>query len=98
MAYLDPKSSANNYEAYQMENMYEQPQNSELDTPTHLPNPYETAEHSNSSVEDNTLHSMGANESIYEDPGHVKENIYEWFEQKKMKKLDKTNIRCSGSL
>ena len=58
-----------------MENMYEQPQNSELDTPAHLPNPYETADHSSSGVEDNTVHSMNANEPI-----HVKVGIYEWLD------------------
>lgn len=101
MAYLDPtkaKSSENDYEEYQMENMYEQPQNSGLDTSTHLPNPYETADNSNGGVEDNTLHSMGDDEPIYEDPGHVKESIYEWLEQKGLNKLDKRTIRCSGSL
>ena len=97
MAYLNPKkakSSANDYEEYHMENMYEQPQKCELHTPVHLPNPYEMAESSTDGVDDNTPH-LGANETIHEDPGHVKESIYEWLDQKGINKLDKRTVRYS---
>ena len=33
------------------------------------------------------------NEQIYEDPGHRKEEIYEWFEQKNTCKIDKNSVR-----
>ena len=104
VAYLNPKkakSSANDYEEYHMANMYEQPQKCELHTPAHLPNPYEMAESSTISIEDNTPHfgkELSDGEPIYEDPGHVKESIYEWLEQKGIFKLDKRTIRCSGNL
>ena len=32
-------------------------------------------------------------EQIYEDPGHRKEEIYEWFKQRNICKLDKNSIR-----
>ena len=33
-------------------------------------------------------------EQIYEDPGHNKEEIYSWFEEKKFRKLDRGDIKC----
>ena len=32
-------------------------------------------------------------EKIYEDPGHVEEHIYAWFEERKFRKLKKNDIR-----
>lgn len=32
-------------------------------------------------------------EQIYEDPGHKKEEIYEWFEQRNTYKIDKNSVR-----
>ena len=32
-------------------------------------------------------------EQIYEDPGHIKEEIYEWFKQRNICKLDTNSIR-----
>ena len=32
-------------------------------------------------------------EQIYEDPGHIKEEIYEWLKQRNICKLDKHNVR-----
>ena len=32
-------------------------------------------------------------EQIYEDPGHNKEEIYSWFEEKKFRKLNRSNIK-----
>ena len=32
------------------------------------------------------------NETIYEDPGIQKEKIYEWFDKKKFRKLNRTEI------
>ena len=85
---MKAKSSANDYEEYSMWNAYD------VITSAHTPNPYEEPANSpTSSTEDNTLHT-GENEPIYEDPGHVKESIYEWFEQKKMFKLNVKTIRC----
>ena len=88
MAYLNPKTSND----YEMLNVYEQPQKNELCTPPHIPNLYETAAESSTSIEDDTTY-LSANEPIYEDPGHVKESIYEWFEQKRIFKLDKRTLR-----
>ena len=33
------------------------------------------------------------NESLYQDPGIKKEKIYEWFEQKKYRKLRSSDIK-----
>ena len=33
------------------------------------------------------------NEQIYEDPGHKKEKIYEWFEKKKFRKFESDDVK-----
>ena len=82
MAYLDPtkvKSSANDNEMYYMMDVYEQPQNGDLYTSAHTPDHYETADSPASSINGNEAHldeEVSNNKSIYEDPGHIKENIY----------------------
>jgi len=37
--------------------------------------------------------SLPDDEKIYKDPGHVEENIYGLFEEKKFRKIKKTNVR-----
>ena len=94
-AYLDPvKSSADDYETYTMMNVYEQPHNGDLYTTAHIPNHYETADSPASN--DNEVHlneELTNSEPIYEDPGHIKENIYEWLEQRGILKLDTKIVR-----
>ena len=37
-------------------------------------------------------------EQIYEDPGHIKEEIYEWFKQRNIFKIDKDSVRYANKL
>ena len=96
--YLDPmkaESSADDYEVYTMMNVYEQPQNGDLYTSAHIPDHYETADTLDSN-NDNEVYlddKLSNNEPIYEDPGHIKENIYEWLEQRGILKLDTKIVR-----
>ena len=97
--YLDPmkvESSADDYEVYTMMNVYEQPQNGDLYTSGHIPDHYETADFSASNINDYEVHldeGLSNSEPIYEDPGHIKENIYEWLEQRGILKLDTKIVR-----
>ena len=34
------------------------------------------------------------NAQVFEDPGHNKEEIYSWFQEKKFQKLERDDIRC----
>ena len=36
---------------------------------------------------------LSEDEEVYEDPGHIKEEIYQWFKQRNICKLDKNSIR-----
>ena len=63
---------------------------------------YEAADYSlPTSVGSNTMQSstlpvdqvLSENEQIYKDPGHIKEEIYEWFKRRNICKLDKNSIR-----
>ena len=99
MAYLDPtkvESSANDYEVYSTMDVYESPQNGVLYTSAHTPDYYETADSPASNANCNEVHldeEVSNNEPIYEDPGHIKENIYEWLEQRGILKLDAKIVR-----
>ena len=37
--------------------------------------------------------ALPEDEEIYVDPGHVKEEIYEWFKQRNICNLDKSSVR-----
>ena len=37
--------------------------------------------------------TLPEDEQIYEDPGHIKEEIYEWFKQRNICMLDKNSVR-----
>ena len=37
--------------------------------------------------------ALSKDEQIYEDPGHIKEEIYKWFKQRNICRLDKNIIR-----
>ena len=99
VAYLNPmkaESTANDYEVYETLNVYEQPEESQLYSSKRFSNNYEMADSSTLSVEDSTLplgKELSSDEPIYEDPGHIKESIYEWLEQKGLSKVDKRNVR-----
>ena len=42
--------------------------------------------------------ALPEDEQIYEDPGHIKEEIYEWFKQRNIFKIDKDSIRYINKL
>ena len=83
-----PKLSSNDYQALPELGTYEK---------ADMPYQYEVA--ITSSAYRNSLDgsilcdSLPDDEKIYEDPGHVEENIYTWFEEKKFRKIKKTNVR-----
>ena len=61
-----------------------------------VPYEYETSTlNFNSGLEDEEVYAeaLPEGEKIYEDPGHVEEHIYAWFEERKFRKLKKDNIR-----
>ena len=90
------ESSANDYEVYSTMDVYESPQNGVLYTSAHTPDHYETADSPASNANGNEVHldeEVSNNEPIYEDPGHIKENIYEWLEQRGILKLDTKIVR-----
>ena len=37
--------------------------------------------------------TLSEDEQIYEDPGHIKEEIYQWFKQRSIRMLDKSSVR-----
>lgn len=47
-------------------------------------------------MQSNTLplgEAVSDDELTYEDPGHIKEEIYKWFKQRNICKLDKNSVR-----
>ena len=79
----------NDYEAVPVLSMYEEADDV---TPYH----YEVDTGSifrNSITEDSTMNEMLPDtEQIYQDPGYNKEEIYSWFEEKKFRKIKRSNI------
>ena len=106
LPYSDPiktadRFSSNDYEAPPKLDEYEQPHLSNLYDDVKY-EPVEcllpTSKSSGSSMmQSSTLPLNEAtppkDEQIYEDPGHIKEEIYEWFKQRNICKLDKNSIR-----
>ena len=98
LTYLDPVKTIgrvvnDDYEVMPNLDNYEQPH---LFDDAH----YEVADYplstGNIILESNTLpagEALPQDEEIYEDPGHVKEEIYEWFKQRNICKLDKSSVR-----
>ena len=98
LAYLDPvktirKAVNDDYEVMPQLDNYEQPL---LFNDTH----YEVADYPLSTestiLESSTLpagEALPQDEEIYEDPGHVKEEIYEWFKQRNICNLNKNSVR-----
>ena len=93
-SYLDPtttakdrhKQSSNDYQALPELGSYEK---------TDTPYQYEVATASmyRNSLDGSILgDSLPDDDVIYEDPGYVEENIYAWFEEKKFRKIKKTNV------
>ena len=102
--YLDPvetirRFANNDYEAPPKLDNYEQPHPSNIFDDVR----YELADYPlPTGVISNTLQSsilpadgatLSEDEQIYEDPGHIKEEIYEWFKQRNIFKIDKNSIR-----
>ena len=85
-----PKASGDDYETLPVLSMYEKP---DCMTPYQYEVATDTAAFRNS-MEDNTLgETLLDNEQIYEDPGHNKEKIYSWFEEKKFRKIGGSDIK-----
>jgi len=78
------------YEVIPNLDLYEQPNSGIFDDARYaaVPIPYQ-----NNPVTLRPGEGLPEDEVFYVDPGHVKEEIYEWFEQKKIRKLNKSNIR-----
>ena len=101
MPYLDPVKTIgrivnDDYEAIPKLDNYEQPYLFD-DVHYDVPNdPLSTTTGSNS-MHSSTLPTGEAlseeGEKIYEDPGHIKEKIYELFKQRNIHKLDKSSVR-----
>jgi len=104
MPYLDPvktigKTVSSDYEVLPKFEGYDQPG-------LYKDMQYESVDYSlstgnttpNNIVPSNTLpvgEALSKDEKIYEDPGHIKEEIYKWFKQRNICKLDKNIIRYS---
>ena len=98
LSYLDPvktirKAVNDDYEVMPQLDNYEQPL---LFDDTH----YEVADYPVSTkstiLESSTLpagETLPQDEEIYEDPGHVKEEIYEWFKQRNICNFHKNSVR-----
>ena len=84
-----PKTSSFDYEALpELTSVYEKPDYEMPDEPSQ----YEEAAFS--IFRESTVgEELRDDEQIYEDPGHNKEEIYSWFEEKKFRKLDRSDIR-----
>ncbi|XP_065891792.1 uncharacterized protein [Dysidea avara] len=66
-----------------------------------VPYEYETSTlNFNSGLEDEEVYAeaLPEGEKIYEDPGHIEEHIYAWFEERKFRKLKKDNIKTLHKL
>ena len=98
MPYLDPMKTIgrivnDDYEVIPKLDNYEQPQPLE---DVH----YEVADYPLSTgsiiLQGSTLpagEALPEDEEIYEDPGHVKEEIYQWLKQRNIHNLDKNSVR-----
>ena len=84
-----PKTSSFDYEALpELTSMYEKPDYEMPDGPSQ----YEEA--ATSIIRGSMVgEEFPDDEQIYEDPGHNKEEIYSWFEEKKFRKLDRSDIK-----
>ena len=84
-----PTISGFDYEALpELTSMYEKPDYEMPDGPSQ----YEEA--TASVFRDSMVgKELPDDEQIYEDPGHNKEEIYSWFEEKKFRKLNRSNIK-----
>ena len=105
MAYLDPVKTIARFSS----NDYEAPPNLDELTQSHLSElfddvKYEAIEYAlttssgvgNAAMQNSTLpvgEALPEDEQIYEDPGHIKEEIYEWFKQKNICRIYKNSIR-----
>ena len=86
-----PKVTSSDYQEIPAFEAYSNPSYEEKDVPYE----YETSivNYNNDSEEDIHVEALPEGEKIYEDPGHVEEHIYAWFEQRKFRMLKKANIR-----
>ena len=99
--YLDPvetirRFANNDYEAPPKLDNYEQPHPSNIFDDVR----YEVADYplpTSNSTDSSALlvgeHTLSEDEQIYEDPGHIKEEIYEWFKQRNICMFGKNSVR-----
>ena len=99
MPYLDPvttigRMNNKDYEAPPKLDHYEQPHM--FDDMHYEAVDYPTTTTGSIILQSSTLpaeEALPVDEEIYEDPGHIKEEIYEWFKQRNICKLDKSSVR-----
>ena len=87
-----PKALSNDYEALPTLSEYETPKPQMSDTPYQ----YEVASNTlRDSIreESKVSEALPDDEQIYEDPGHNKEKIYSCFENKKFRKIKRSDIK-----
>ena len=84
-----PTVSSNDYEALPDLSMYERPPDYFI---SDEPSQYVVG--TNSVTIDSTVGKvLSDDEQVYKDPGHNKERIYSWFEEKKFLKLKRSDIK-----
>jgi len=91
--YLEPVTTMkrDDYEVVPTLDNYERPH---IDETHYEVSPYLSHDHN---VGKGTLLAgeiLPEDEEVYVDPGHEKEEIYKWLEQRQIHKLDKKFIRC----
>jgi len=89
-----PKASNNDYEALPALNTYETLYCQVSDASYQNEIATDTSDFKGSIKESTVGEALSDDEQIYEDPGHKKEKIYAWFEEKRFRKIKGNNIRC----
>jgi len=87
-------TSNDDYEALLPLNTYDTPSCQVSDTPYQNEIVADTSAFKDSIKESTVGEALSDDEQIYKDPGHKKEKIYAWFEEKRFRKIKGNNIRC----
>jgi len=88
------KASNNDYEALPALNTYDTPGCQVSDASYQNEIATDTSDFRDGIKENIVGEALSDDEQIYEDPGHNKEEIYAWFEEKRFRKIKGNNIRC----
>jgi len=89
-----PKALNNDYEALPALNIYETPGYQVSDALYQNEMATDTSAFRDSIKESTVGEALSDDEQIYEDPGHNKEEIYAWFEEKRFWKIKTNYVRC----